>query len=221
MVLGVAIGAIAGLGAVVFYEALRLCTHFFLQVLAGYQVPTRRRRPRRRLRALRAAVGASPGRLRRSAARSAIGLPLRARGRRTRHRRRDLRRAPRSPRRALPRRVRQDRRVGAHDRLRWLGRARRADRSDQRRVRLVAGTGARPRARRRAHRGGDGIGSGIGAIFGAPLGGAVLAAEILYRDDFESSACCPVSSRRRGLRRFGIGRGVRAPLRLRRQLPLQ
>ena len=40
IVLGIAIGAIAGLGAVVFYEALRLCTHFFLEVLAGYRVPT-------------------------------------------------------------------------------------------------------------------------------------------------------------------------------------
>ena len=30
-----------------------------------------------------------------------------------------------------------------------------------------------------------GIGAGIGAIFGAPLGGAVLAAAIVYREDFE------------------------------------
>ncbi len=36
-----------------------------------------------------------------------------------------------------------------------------------------------------------GIGSGIGAIFGAPLGGAVLAAEILYREDFEYAALMP------------------------------
>jgi CIC family chloride channel protein len=36
-----------------------------------------------------------------------------------------------------------------------------------------------------------GIGSGIGAIFGAPLGGAVLAAEILYRDDFDPGALLP------------------------------
>jgi CIC family chloride channel protein len=36
-----------------------------------------------------------------------------------------------------------------------------------------------------------GIGSGIGAIFRAPLGGAVLAAEIPYRDDVESEALVP------------------------------
>jgi chloride channel protein, CIC family len=36
-----------------------------------------------------------------------------------------------------------------------------------------------------------GVGSGIGAIFGAPLGGAVLATEILYRDDFDAGALLP------------------------------
>ncbi len=36
-----------------------------------------------------------------------------------------------------------------------------------------------------------GIGSGIGAIFSAPLGGAVLAADIVYRDDFEMAALLP------------------------------
>lgn len=36
-----------------------------------------------------------------------------------------------------------------------------------------------------------GIGSGIGAIFRAPLAGAVLGAEILYRDDIEAEAIFP------------------------------
>jgi H+/Cl- antiporter ClcA len=36
-----------------------------------------------------------------------------------------------------------------------------------------------------------GIGSGIGSIFRAPLGGAVLGAEILYRDDLEPEALFP------------------------------
>ena len=36
-----------------------------------------------------------------------------------------------------------------------------------------------------------GMGAGIGAIFGAPLGGAILAAEILYKDDLELEALVP------------------------------
>jgi CIC family chloride channel protein len=36
-----------------------------------------------------------------------------------------------------------------------------------------------------------GIGAGIGTIFKAPLGGAILGAEILYRRDFESEAIIP------------------------------
>src|SRR5579875_3320139 len=40
IVLGVLIGAVAGLGAIVFYEALVGCTHLFFGVLAGYRVPT-------------------------------------------------------------------------------------------------------------------------------------------------------------------------------------
>jgi CIC family chloride channel protein len=36
-----------------------------------------------------------------------------------------------------------------------------------------------------------GLGAGIGAIFGAPLGGAVLAVSIIYREDFEYSTLYP------------------------------
>ena len=36
-----------------------------------------------------------------------------------------------------------------------------------------------------------GIGAGIGAIFRAPLGGAILAAEILYQDDLEAEVLIP------------------------------
>jgi chloride channel protein, CIC family len=36
-----------------------------------------------------------------------------------------------------------------------------------------------------------GIGSGIGAIFGAPLGGAVLVASIVYREDFDYRSLVP------------------------------
>ncbi len=37
-----------------------------------------------------------------------------------------------------------------------------------------------------------GVGAGIGTIFMAPLGGAILAAEILYKQDFEAEAIVPV-----------------------------
>jgi CIC family chloride channel protein len=37
----------------------------------------------------------------------------------------------------------------------------------------------------------SGIASGIGAIFGTPFGSALLGAELLYRDDFESEALFP------------------------------
>ena len=68
-----------------------------------------------------------------------------------------------------------------------------------------------------------GIGSGIGAIFGAPLGGAVLAAEILYRDDFDSGGAVAVLHRLgRQLRGVRRGRRVLAAVRLcRRLLPLR
>jgi CIC family chloride channel protein len=49
--------------------------------------------------------------------------------------------------------------------------------------------GLSPRERRIALA--TGIGAGIGTIFKAPLGGAVLAAEILYTRDFESDAIIP------------------------------
>ncbi|MGA2162122.1 MAG: chloride channel protein [Methanoregula sp.] len=49
--------------------------------------------------------------------------------------------------------------------------------------------GLSPRERRIALT--TGIGAGIGTIFKAPLGGAVLAAEILYQRDFESDAIIP------------------------------
>ncbi len=38
--LGLLIGAMAGVGAIVFYEALLAATHLFLGVMAGYHVPT-------------------------------------------------------------------------------------------------------------------------------------------------------------------------------------
>ena len=223
-VLGVVIGAVAGLGAIVFYEALVVCTHFFLNVCAGYQVPTP---------AGEGGLAAST-----SAARPwALPADRRARctARRDRwsfaslRRRRDT--APTPPSRrctTTPRGVRfravdrQDRRVGPHHRLGWLGRAGRPDRADQRRLRVAA----RPRSSISNPADGriavaTGIGSGIGAIFGAPLGGAVLASEILYRDDFDPAALLPsFIASVVSFVVFGAVEGLLTALRLRRDLPL-
>ncbi len=186
--------SIAGLGALVFYEALVVATHLFLGVLAGYHVPTPVgeggcRRPRR------TSSGRGPfplvvcaGALARGLAR----LPHRPRGRGPRHRRRHLGGPPQPAWHPAAHRRRQDRRLGPHHRLGRLRRAGRPDRADQRRLRLASGprrsTSAAADARIAVA---SGIGSGIGAIFGAPLGGAVLATEILYRDDFEVEALLP------------------------------
>jgi len=68
------VGIIAGLGAVVFYEALRLATYFFLQVLAGYRVPL----PRARAVQWRPRTSRDPGpyahRVRGRTGRSGLGL---------------------------------------------------------------------------------------------------------------------------------------------------
>ena len=191
-VLGVVIGAVAGLGAIVFYEALVVCTHFFLNVCAGYQVPT----PAGEGGLAASTSAARPWALPliagvRCAARRDLGLSHRSGGAGTRHRRRHLGGAPQPPWRPFPRRHRQDRRVGPDHRLGWLGWAGGPDRADQRRFGslLARILDLEPADGRIAVA--TGIGSGIGAIFGAPLGGAVLASEILYRDDFDPAALLP------------------------------
>ena len=66
-----------------------------------------------------------------------------------------------------------------------------------------------------------GIGSGIGAIFGAPLGGAVLATEILYRDDFDAEALLPsFIASIVGYVIFGAADGFTPLFGFNRQLPL-
>ena len=66
-----------------------------------------------------------------------------------------------------------------------------------------------------------GIGSGIGAIFGAPLGGAVLASEILYRDDFDPAALLPsFIASVVSFVVFEAVEGFSAPLRVRHDLPI-
>jgi H+/Cl- antiporter ClcA len=192
VVLGAFIGVIAGLGAVVFYAALRGATHLFLGLLAGYTPPTPAVEggvagtghfPHWWLIPLVVALGGlTSGML-------VFWLAPEAEGHGT------------------------DAAIDAVHRNPRMIRARAVA------VKLVAsaitigsgGSGGRegPTAQISAGFGSllartldlspedgrvavsVGIGSGIGAIFGAPLGGAVLAADIVYRDDFEVEALIP------------------------------
>ena len=139
LVLGSVIGVIAGLGAVVFFEALRGASYLFLQVIAGYTVPTpvgeggRAARPhfvRPWAIPLVACLGALVGAI---LVFGSLPTP------RARYRCRDRCGPPQSARDPAADRARQDRRLGADDRLRRLGRSRGADGPDQRRLRLVPG----------------------------------------------------------------------------------
>ena len=191
-VLGVVIGAVAGLGAIVFYEALVVCTHFFLNVCAGYQVPTP---------AGEGGLAAS------SAATRPWALPLvagigaligavlvyrvapEAEGHGTDAAISAVHHNPRGVRfRAVVVKI-----VASALTIGSGGSGGREGPTGQ----ISAGFGSllartldlEPADGRIAVA--TGIGSGIGAIFGAPLGGAVLASEVLYRDDFDPAALLP------------------------------
>ena len=128
-VLGVVIGAVAGLGAIVFYEALVALHPPLLgraRRLPGADASRRGRSDGVRLGG--SSVGTSPCCGRRSTARSDTRLPLRPRSQRPRHRCGDLGRAPQPPWRPLPSGDREDRGLGPHHRIGGLGRARGADR---------------------------------------------------------------------------------------------
>jgi CIC family chloride channel protein len=192
MILASLIGVIAGLGAVVFYEALRLATHLLLADLAGYRPPTP---------AGEGNAGGSSHFVRPWAIPLVVTVGALASGVLT------FTLAPEAEGHGT------DAAIDAmhHDpraiRLRAVV------------VKIVAsaltigsgGSGGRegPTAQISAGFGSllarvldlspedgriavsVGIGSGIGAIFGAPLGGAVLAADIVYRDDLEYEALLP------------------------------
>jgi H+/Cl- antiporter ClcA/predicted transcriptional regulator len=192
IVLGVTIGAIAGVGAVVFYEALRLCTHFFLEVLAGYNVPT----PAAEGHAAGSAHAARPWALPLVAGTGALlGAVLvyrfapEAEGHGTDAAISAVHHNPKGVRfRAVIVKI-----VASALTIGSGGSGGREGPTGQ----ISAGFGSLltrvleldPADGRIAVA--TGIGSGIGAIFGAPLGGAVLAAEILYRDDFDPAALLP------------------------------
>ena len=192
IVLGVTIGAIAGLGAVVFYEALRLCTHFFLEVLAGYTVPT----PAAEGHVAGSAHAARPWALPLVAGTGALlGAVLvyriapEAEGHGTDAAISAVHHNPKGVRfRAVIVKI-----VASALTIGSGGSGGREGPTGQ----ISAGFGSLltrvleldPADGRIAVA--TGIGSGIGAIFGAPLGGAVLASEILYRDDFDPAALLP------------------------------
>ena len=113
------------------------------------------------------------------------------RGRGPRHRQRHRGGAHRPAGDPCPGGARQDGGQRADDRLGRFGRPRGPDRADLRRIRLAVDQMAGSVRRGRPHRGGAGHRSGIGAIFGAPLGGAVLAASIVYREDFDYRSLIP------------------------------
>ncbi len=192
IVLGVVIGAVAGLGAIVFYEALSLCTHFFLGVLAGYQVPTPAGEGGRAASASFARPWLLPlivggGAL--VAGLLVFGVAPEAEGHGTDAAISAVHHNPRGLRfRAVVVKI-----VASALTIGSGGSGGREGPTAQ----ISAGFGSllarvlelEPADSRVAVA--TGIGSGIGAIFGAPLGGAVLAAEILYRDDFDPTALLP------------------------------
>jgi CIC family chloride channel protein len=192
LILATVIGAVAGCGAIVFYAALQLATHFFLGLLAGYHVPTP------------AGEGLSAG----SAhyARAWV-IPLvvaaggllagwlvftwapEAEGHGTDAAIEAVHYNPRGIRlRAVAVKI-----VASALTIGSGGSGGREGPTAQ----ISAGFGSllartldlSPEDGRIAVS--VGIGSGIGAIFAAPLGGAVLAADVVYRDDFEYSALVP------------------------------
>ena len=192
LILGVLIGTTAGIGAIVFYEALLACTHFFLGTLAGYHVPTPAGEGGHRASATFTRPWAIPLVVGLGALLGAI-LVFRfapeAEGHGTDAAISAVHHNPRGIRfRAVVVKIAASALTigsgGSGGREGPTGQisagfasllARELDLSPaDARIAVVTG-----------------IGSGIGAIFGAPLGGAVLATEILYRDDFDAEALLP------------------------------
>jgi H+/Cl- antiporter ClcA len=188
----VVIGAVAGVGAIVFYEALVVCTHFFLNVLAGYQVPT----PKGEGGLTASSSPARPWALPLIAGLGALlgailvfRIAPEAEGHGTDAAISAVHHNPRGVRfRAVIVKI-----VASALTIGSGGSGGREGPTGQ----ISAGFGSllarlldlEPADGRIAVA--TGIGSGIGAIFGAPLGGAVLATEILYRDDFDPAALLP------------------------------
>lgn len=192
LVLGTIVGVVAGFGAVVFYEALRLASYFFLQVLAGYHVPEplsegARTASSHFTRPWAIPLVASGGAL--LGAILVFAIAPEAEGHGTDAAIAAVHHNPRGVRlRTVFVKI-----VASALTIGSGGSGGREGPTGQ----ISAGFGSllartfdlSPEDARLTVA--SGIGSGIGAIFSAPLGGAVLATEILYRDDFEVEALLP------------------------------
>jgi H+/Cl- antiporter ClcA len=192
LVLGILIGAMAGAGAIVFYEALLAATHLFLGVLAGYHVPTPIGEGGHAASASFSRPWALPLVVGSGALLGAL-LVFRfapdAEGHGTDAAISAVHHNPRGIRfrTVIVKIVASALTIGSG------GSGGREGPTGQ----ISAGFASllareldlSPADARTAVA--TGIGSGIGAIFGAPLGGAVLATEILYRDDFDVEALLP------------------------------
>ncbi len=192
LVLGALIGIISGFGAVIFFEALRLSTHLFLNILGGYRVgtshaegniPTSTHFSRPWAIPLIAGGGALLGAiLVFTVAPDAEGHGTDAAIAAVHHNPRGIR-----FRTVIVKIIASALTIGSG------GSAGREGPTGQ----ISAGFGSylarlfdlSPGDARLAVA--SGVGSGIGSIFGAPLGGSVLATEIMYRDDFEVEALLP------------------------------
>jgi H+/Cl- antiporter ClcA len=192
IILGCLIGAIAGLGSVGFLHALKLGTWLFLHGLGGYQIPTV---------AKEGGLAGSAGFVRPWAIPLIVGLGAllsgllvtilapEAEGHGTDAAIDAVHQRPRGVRlRAVAVKI-----VASAITLGSGGSGGREGPTAQ----ISSGFGSLlTRGLDLSHRDGRiavaiGIGAGIGSIFSAPLGGAVLSAEILYRDDIEVEAIIP------------------------------
>ncbi len=193
LILASIIGAVAGVGAVVFYETLRLSTQFFLQILASYRVPTAFGEGNslgsgtHYLRAWAIPIVVVAGAL--AAGFLVFTWAPEAEGHGTDAAIDAVHYNPRGIRlRAVVIKI-----VASALTIGSGGSGGREGPTAQ----ISAGFGSllarvldlSPEDGRIAVS--VGIGSGIGAIFSAPLGGAVLAADVVYREDFEYGALVP------------------------------
>ena len=192
LVLGAIVGVIAGLGAVVFYDALRLATYVFLQLIAGYHAPS----PISEGSSVASVHFARPWAIPLVACGGALlgailvfSIAPEAEGHGTDAAIDAVHHNPRGVRlRTVFVKI-----VASALTIGSGGSGGREGPTGQ----ISAGFGSllartfdlSPEDARISVA--SGIGSGIGAIFGAPLGGAVLSTEILYRDDFEVEALLP------------------------------